>query len=457
MTDLLSQLSIAARSLSAQSVGVATASHNIDNASTPGYARQRAELTAALPAAMLGGAFIGQGVNVLTVSQARDRFLEAQVPGALGAAAFADAQASTLTSVRSLDPDDPLNLPTTLANFFSAVRELSRQPSDPGARRAFVTAAGQVAQTFQRSASELDGARRAVDGQLGGEAAQATDLAKNVARLNAEVRKARAGGGEPNDLLDARRKAAEDLSALTGGKLIEQDGDLNVQTGSVVLVAGDKSATFGTRAVAGNRGHLALTATGVDGAPAKVLDNAQVGGTIGGLLQARDGGLAAAEKNVDQAAFDFANQMNAVHSAGVALDGTSGHDLFTPPAAVEGAASSIAVDASVAADPSLVAASASGASGDGSQALALLAGEDATVSTVASAIDDFGAVARSALSERDASAAARDQLLSLRESASGVSIDEEMIEMTKAQRVFDAVGKVLSTADDMLKGLLELR
>src|ERR1051325_768650 len=107
MTDLLTQLSLASRALSAHRVGAATASHNIENANTAGYARQRVDLEASLPAEMLGGAFVGQGVSILGISQARDRFLEAQVPGALGGAAFAAAGADILTSINVLDPEDP--------------------------------------------------------------------------------------------------------------------------------------------------------------------------------------------------------------------------------------------------------------------------------------------------------------------------------------------------------------
>ena len=104
MSDLLSILNSGSSSLAAHRAAAATASHNLQNANTPGFARQRAELAAMTPAHDLGYGQVGRGVTVTTITQSRDRFLERQLPGALSSQARSTAEADVLESLSALDP-----------------------------------------------------------------------------------------------------------------------------------------------------------------------------------------------------------------------------------------------------------------------------------------------------------------------------------------------------------------
>ncbi len=190
------------------------------------------------------------------------------------------------------------------------------------------------------------------------------------------------------------------------------------------------------------------------------------GGSLGGVIDARDGALKTAESALDALAFDLATQMNAVHSTGWALDGSTGHDLFTIGAAAPGTALAIQVDASLAADPNLLSAAATAATvpGDATNAFALVALETLALSsgksaegTLALIVTTFGSASQRATAMAGQEAALRDNLLAMRESTSGVSIDEEMVEMTRAQRAYEAVTKVIAAADSMLETLMKLR
>lgn len=460
--SLFATLGTAGRALGVMRVAHATASHNVENASTPGYSRQRVELHAAQPASFLGGSFLGTGVHLGSVTAVRDRFLDEQVPAAMAASSFSAAASQTFTALNTLDPDDQFGLPASLGNFFAAVRQLSLAPADGGYRRSAVEAAGSMARALNRSSQEVVAARSAADQELQAQAQDATRLAERVASLNAEVRRARGAGAEPNDLVDARRLAAEELSALTGARLSEQDGDLTVQLGATALVVGDRAASFATSADPSIGGHLALTVQS-SGGGTTTLGDGQVGGRIGGLLHGRDSGLGAVEARLDELAFDFATSVNAAHQAGIALDGSSGRDLFVV-GVQAGAAGRIAVTQEIADDPTLLGTSATGAPGDNGGVMALLATEssalasgDTPAGALSTLIGDFGAAARSALHEADAAAATLSHVSGLRDAASGVSIDEELVELTKVQRNFEAVSKVLQTTDQMLNELLSLR
>jgi flagellar hook-associated protein 1 FlgK len=187
---------------------------------------------------------------------------------------------------------------------------------------------------------------------------------------------------------------------------------------------------------------------------------------MGGALDARDGALREAQVQLDAFAFELAGALNTAHQAGVGLDGGSGRPLFSVTAGAPGAARALAVDPALAADPQLLATatSAAGLPGDGGGALALLATESATLPSGSSPtgalsllVSGFGASASSATARADYDQGLQEHLGGLREAASGVSVDEELINLTRAQRAFEAVSKVIQTADSMLDTLMKLK
>jgi flagellar hook-associated protein 1 FlgK len=466
--DLLAILSTGAASLSAQRAAAAVASHNLQNANTPGYARQRANLEAVVPADYVGGGFIGRGVRLASVTQTRDRFLEAQVPGSLGNASRSAAEADALEGVSALDPQAAGDLTDALSGYYAALRSLSQDAGNPQLRQAAVSSAKGLALAFRRTAGSLEQARTGLDARIRGQAAEANQLAVQVSRLNGDIRAARASGAEPNDLLDARQSALDRLAELVGAVPVpDANGDVNVTLGGgAAIVTGSLAGSLGVVADPGNGGHLAVRVTLPGSTSAASLPSAALGGAIGGALDARDGALATAASRVDQLAFDVAGAANAVHRAGYGLDGATGRDLFDAGAAAPGAASRFAVAAAVAADPRALAAAGSAAAlpGDASSLQALVATESQGLTgglSAAAALSDltsqFGAASQRARAAADQDASLRDHLASMRASVSGVSIDEELIEMQKAQRAYEAIAKVIQTSSEMLSTLMDLR
>ena len=119
-------------------------------------------------------------------------------------------------------------------------------------------------------------------------------------------------------------------------------GDVSMALpGGTALVSDDRAAKLSTIADAANGGHLALRITRADGSGPVPLPSGAVGGTLGGAMTARDGALGGAESALDSLAFDMANAMNAVSTAGFALDGTTGHAMFTVGATSAGAAAQL--------------------------------------------------------------------------------------------------------------------
>lgn len=464
MGDLVSILNAAASSMSAQRGVTATASHNVSNANTPGYSRQTAVLQALEPADQVGGVYFGRGAGIETVVQARDRFLEAQMPRSLASAAQSSAESDALQAYHGLDPAASGGLGDALAGFYSALRALAQNPGEAGHRQVFLGAARGLARSFNATSTGIESARTALDVQARGLISQINQEAKAVADLNGQVQAASGGGQPPNDLLDLRQRHLDKLAELTGGTPVATaEGYVNVALqGGLSLVAGTHAGTLSVAPDPANGNHLAVSLTFADGVGQATLGARDLGGSLAGTLAARDGALLRSAGAVDQLAFDLAGAVNAVHAQGFGLDGSTGLALFDTGGAVAGAAAHLAVAVT---DPAqLATAAAPGAPGDSGNANALLAteaqplagGQDAQT-RLSTTISEFGSAAEAAKATRAQDAAVKGQLSAMRESASGVSIDEEMVIMQAAQRAYEAIAKVIQTVDQMMQTLLTIK
>ncbi len=464
MSGLLSVLRQGAQSLSAQQAYSSTVANNLSNANTPGFARQRAELAAVSPADQIRNSFIGRGAVLQAVTQARDRFVEQQLPVAAGAARASTTEAEMLQGVSALSPDAGLS--DALSNFYGQLRALVQNAGNLNIREAAVAATTRLATSFNQTATALDSARSGIDSRLSGQLPELNEALQQVARLNSEIAQASINGGRPNDLLDARQKLVDRVSEITGARPIPNNaGDANLTLPSgVSLVQGDRAASLTALPDPANGGRLALWITTPSATSAVQLVEAP-GGELGGMLAARDGAMASAQTRLDQLAFDFGNAVNAVSQTGFALDGSTGRSIFSVSATSTGAARTLATDPALAANASLLpAASAAGAPGDGSIAQAIINTESQLLSSgqsaeteLASITSNYGATTARTMARSEGDQAVLNNLTTMRQSVSGVSIDEELVNMQRSQRAYEAVSRVIKTADQMLETLMQLR
>ncbi|HEY0880798.1 MAG TPA: flagellar hook-associated protein FlgK [Archangium sp.] len=463
MSGLLTLLSQGASSLQAQQAYSSTVAHNLSNSNTVGYSRQRAEIAAVVPADRFGSGYIGSGAVLQTISQARDRFLESQMPGAISRQMASGTESQTLQGVSALDLETSVS--PALTEFYTRMRALAQNPGSANYREAAIGSATQVAASFNRSAIALDSARSAIDAKLEGRLPQVNQALQQVASLNAQIRAARTSGGEPNDLLDARQRLGDQLAEWTGAIPVpNSEGDLNLTlVDGTSLVAAERAASLSTRPDPANDGHLGLLISKTDGTAPTALTGTP-GGELAGLLSARDGALKTAEQQLDTLAFDFASGLNAIAVTGVALDGSTGRTLFDLSATSNGAAKSLTVNAAIKADSNLFPAGTTSAPGDARAVQAMIDTEAATLSSgtnvagsLARITAQFGAAASRAQAAFEGDSAALSHLDGLRQSTSGVSVDEELVNMQKAQRAYEAVTRVIKTADEMLQTLMSIK
>jgi flagellar hook-associated protein 1 FlgK len=441
-------LGIAVSGLNAAQRQLEVAAHNIANVNTEGYTRQRVELATARPVpgahGRRGDGMRGMGVTVADVIRIRDTLADAAYRNEKANQASWSAKASVLARAEQVLGPFDAGTPQALSRFYAAWDQLSLYPQDPAARDGVLDAGRLLASQFQAAARELTNLGKEAAAQASERAEEANRLAAEVAKLNVAIVDVLAGKQAPNDLLDARDRLVDRLAALTGATALENDdGSLTVFVGTQALVRGDGA----DRLVVQTSPTLGVTFASNGQAAA-------VGGQLGGLLEVANVTLPALRADLDAVAVGLRDTVNAAHAAGYDLDGNPGMAFFTGTGAAD-----LAVNPAV--GMRQVAASAGGQPTDGNNAVAVAATRTTPAvggSTVTEALNAFagrlGALAAAARSSADASGAVVEGIRRERAEVGSVSLDEELANMVRFQRSYEAAARVITAIDEMLDRLV---
>jgi flagellar hook-associated protein 1 FlgK len=343
-----------------------TAAHNVANASTPGYSRQVASLVESppytYPAFNRSGlpGQIGSGVTVAAITRVRDNFLDLQVQAQTSLKGEWDTRQQELAKVESIFPEpSDTGLGSTISKYWSAWQDVASEPSSAAARTALTEQASTLAMEINRDSAQLGMVATGIDSQVTQLITTVNDLAKQIASLNGQIQRVTITGDHANDLLDQREQLLEKLSAVVPATVVTQpDGTMSVLVGGTDLV----SNVYARQLVAQTDTSGHVTPVWADGSAV-----ALPSGQMKALLDVRDVDLAGYRSQLDSLAQGIADSTNALHERGIDANGNAGQPIFTYHAG--NAAATLAVNPTVAANPQLVAASASpNAPGDGSVA-----------------------------------------------------------------------------------------
>jgi len=340
--------------------------------------------------------------------------------------------------------------------FFNAARELTQAPSSEAHRRSFLGAANSLADGFQSLDRDFEALEQGLDDQIRAQVAELNERLAAVAQLNAQVRASEADGSRANDLRDERDQQLQLLSQGLGVTVLNEAEGTSLILEGQLLVQGDQVRPL--EASVDGLGTLTLSVGGRD------LTAQLRSGELGGLISIRDEELAEERGALDNLAFELINAVNQTHQGGFGLDGLGGRDLFQALGAAEGAAGLIRVALE---DPDQVAAAeeVAGLPGDERQAqlLADLQGSTRAALGNRSLQRAFGErleiLGRAAAENRDRRLLAEvrtEQAEALRDSVTGVSTDEEMVQLSRFQKHFEASSRVITTVDRLLDTVMAL-
>lgn len=482
MSRLFGLLHQSRTAMTSQQLGLQTAGHNVSNVNTPGYTRQRIDLYAQNPT-LMRGIMVGNGVRVGDVAGVRNVFVEGQLIGQEGALGFATARQAPLNQVDAFFNELRADgIHDAMVNLFDTLHELTTDPSSLENRSAVQTAAQTFVDRARSTAVAMQRVRSGLDIEVQSTVDTVNRLTAKIASLNSAIAQTESGGAQASDLRDARYVAIRELSGLIDVRAFEDDrGRVSViGPAGRSLVDGDQFGTL--RAIPDPTSpepdpplqifYIAQSGENVD------ITNTIQSGALGGLVAARDTDLTQIENRLDEFVFAFVSEMNNQHRQGVGLDGVGqnhpnagdpGRDMFVQPAVATRAAATLALDSDFATNVDVIAAAADqanlGLPGDNRNALALVAvqyqdildGNSATGGEFYSRlVRDAGALAQNNRFNLELEQGKRDQLDQLREQTSGVSIDEELVDLIKYENAFDASARVIRATDELLDTVLDL-
>jgi flagellar hook-associated protein 1 FlgK len=434
-------MSAARTAVDASATEAATASQNIANAATPGYARERVSLEALANNA---------GVAATTIQRLVSPVIRAALVHAQGASATATAEAGFLGQIQALLGEPSQGLSSLLSSFWNAWQGVATTPSDLGARNALLSAATQLTAQFHALASGLTGMAQALAATVADQVAQVNTLAQQVASLNAEIAAGQAAGQDVNALADQRDQLIQRLAQLVGAEPAQvPTSDPTLVLGGQPLVVGDTAYLLRASASGGT---VSVT-WAANGQPVPL-----TGGEVGAELQTVTQTIPAVLGQLNSLALSLIQAVNAQHQVGYTLDSPprTGLPFFQGTGAAD-----IALAPAVASTPLEIAASSSGAPNDGAnaQAIAALATTPlASGTTIAQQYNgivvSLGAQLATATQQQTTASAQVAQFQQLDQSVSGVSLTDEQLALLLDQQQSQAASSVLQAVKAMLQSLL---
>lgn len=457
MSDLFSSLTMASRSLRAQQTGLDVVGQNMANVNTDSYTRRQLVLESVAPNDRWSA---GGGVQVNTIRSIRDQLLERRLLLEQPAEGRESALADTLSVVESTLGTSGSSLDSDLTAFFDAWSDLAQDPTSSTARSAVLRQATSLATSFNDMATRLQDVRSQADDDVRKTVTDVNDLVGQIASLNDSIAKAGGDGIMAASLQDQQAEAVRSLSKLVDVSVIQNDTggmDISFANGRPLVLGG---SGYQIDVTSSSDGMAALSSGGFP------VTNEISGGTLAGLIEARDVKIPGYLGQLDTIAYTLAQQVNAQHAKGYDLDGKAGGNVFVPLASASGAAAALQVDATLAANPRLLAASSSSAAeADNANARALANLRDAKLfgggtGTFVDAWADLsysvGQDAATAASAEQGCQELLTQIQSLRDAVSGVSLDEEAVMMLKFQRAYEANARFFATIDSAISTLINL-
>ncbi|SAK42407.1 flagellar hook-associated protein FlgK [Caballeronia arationis] len=321
--------------LNAAQWGLTTTGQNISNAATPGYSLEKVSYQEA-SGQYTGSGYLGSGVQTATVTRSYSQYLTTQLNNTTSTSSAASTYYSLISQLNNLVGDPTKGISAGISSYFTGMQSVASSPSSTSARQVLVSSAQTLADQITTAGTQYDQLRQSVNTQLTSAVTQINSYTQQIADLNKQINIASAQGQPPNQLLDQRDLAVQNLSSMVGVQVVQTDGNYNVYIGNgQPLVVGAKQ--YGLQAVtsASDPSELAIAFKSSDGSAQTlaqtqyVSESALSGGVVGGLLDFRSQTLDPAQAQLGAIATSFAAQLNQQNELGIDLTGNKGGALFT--------------------------------------------------------------------------------------------------------------------------------
>lgn len=473
MSGLFHSLNIGSESLYANRQGIDTTAHNIANAQTEGYSRQRIELNQRDPLQQ-NEVLIGNGVYVDSIKRSHDKFIERQLNNVKSSFQESEARSDAISELEAIfDPDLAASVSSELDAFFASLSTLSNFPEELTARTSVRENAINLVSAFKRVDFDIRRVRDNLNEKLLGSIEEVNDILLNISKLNEKISGMEAGAASlANDLHDQRDRLLQRLSELVKVHYYEdKQGMLTIRgPGDMLMVEGRRPSKFEIRRDAANEGMYEIIGLDSEGGSPQNITHLIGGGALKGILEARDKTAKHLLDQNNEMAAVFIDNFNQIHRQGFGLNefqSINGIDFFEPVGERALAARDMRIsDIILNSTDAISAASTSGSPGDNINLNRLISlknerifpdGQANLVEFYSNYVGVLGIEALRADHILESDKVLHTEWSTRRESIAGVSLDEEATNLIRWQTAFTASSKVITTIDEMLETILTLK
>ena len=460
MANLFGLMNIGQSALLTQQKAIDITGNNIANVNTPGYSRQRLVIKQGSPI-RVDSVTMSTGVTTDPgIQRFYDQFLTAQLGNENESLGRWEAQKEALEKAELMfDEANGLGLSNAMSEYWNSWQALSNNPSGVAERTSLISAGQYLSSVFNQMYNNINTLQQDIDTHVDGIVNQVNRLSQQIADLNQKVVQVESNGHNANDFRDERDQLVFELSNLINVNSYE-DGDgylsIDIENGKP-LVQGTSTWDLTT---ADNGGVQDVFWRNSDGTTVNITANISAG-ELKGWIESRDVLLSDYLTQLDSLANTLRTSVNGVHNVGIDLNGNPGLDFFTGTGAAN-----FSVNAAITADSDLIAAAAAGEGLPGGNGAAINIANLQNGATMAggSTFDGFynalvgkvGADVQAANFNSEHQESMVQSLENYRQQVSGVSLDEEMVNLVKFQHAYNAAAKLITTADEMIDELMAI-
>ncbi len=333
MASTFMGIEIGKRGVIAHQVSLNTTGHNLSNMNTEGYSRQRVIMSTTDPlykpdlTREQRPGQMGQGVQVASIKRIRDDFVDDRIVKQMSSVGYYKIREDYLVQIEHVYNEPAAkNMPslsTSYDEYVKAWNAVSNNPTNNGARQTLRGAASSFAARLNAHYKKILEIQQNADKRVRTNVAGINNLTDQIVKLNIEIKKSKAMGDNPNDLMDKRDLLVEKLAKLADIS-IQRGGeeDFIVYIGSQHLIQGDK------------RQKLAVIDDPENEGLAKVVwakDNREVvfkDGEMKGLLVIRDIEAAKKLRQLNSLAINLTETVNDIHRDGFGMNRSSNNNFF---------------------------------------------------------------------------------------------------------------------------------
>ena len=454
MGGLFGAIQVSLQNLSNMQTGLSVVNENVANVNTPGYSRKRI-IFAPGPYDQRPFGMLGTGAQIERVESIRDYFLESRIGQEYQAKGFYEGQEFGVSQLETIvGSSDGSGIPDQLSKFFDAFLELASEPSSSSLRQVAMTEGDQLAQTIRGTVDRLDSLDEANRSRIEDSVATVNGVLQRIADINVKLQPILKRGQDGGPLYDERAQLLNQLNEEMSVQVsVDQSYNMIISTtsGRLLLMGSDVTGLSTQKTMDG----VSVMHEGTD------ITSEISSGKMGGLIDFQTSTLASTRTALNSLAAELASAVNAAHHNGVDLDGNPGGDFFTVTAGNEARSIDVALT-----DFRQLAAGAPGTGiGDGTNAQALADLRDAPIAGLGNEafgdyysqiVFDVGMASRGIQANLNLQDKVLQQLENQRESVSGVSLDEEAVNLLQYQRSYQASSKVLRVLDSLLEETLNI-